>query len=128
MAAILDVQLIGFDALDNAEAEVDRWLDDVKRSVAQQGLSRLHQWMDIFFKNPTPYYETQVTIDAIGDDQLIHDRGVIYGPWLAGVGSRNATTRFKGYPHWRRTFQYLEEEEGPAILERRFPELIARLS
>ena len=128
MAAILDIQVIGGDLLNNAEAEVDAWLEDVKQSIAQQGLSELHRWMDAFFKNPTPFYETQVTIDNIGGDRLIHDRGVIYGPWLAGQGSRNATTRFKGYTHWRRAFQYLEQEEGPAILDRRFPELVARLS
>jgi hypothetical protein len=30
---------------------------------------------------------------------------VIYGPWLEGTGSRNATTRFKGYASFRRAAQ-----------------------
>ena len=38
---------------------------------------------------------------------FITDSGVIYGPWLEGVGSRNATTRFKGYSMFRRTAQHL---------------------
>jgi hypothetical protein len=33
---------------------------------------------------------------------------VIYGPWLEGVGSRNRTTRFKGYFTFRRTAQQLK--------------------
>ena len=127
MAPILNIDLVGFNRLDQAEAKIDRWLDDVKRSVAQQGISHLHDLMDAAFRNPTPYYETQVTIQSAGDAEVIHDRGVVYGPWLEGVGSRNATTRFKGYFHWRRTFQHLEEVEGPAILNRKFPELVAVL-
>jgi hypothetical protein len=125
---LIDIELVGGDLFDDAEKIVDSWLEDVKDSYAQQGISRLHQLMDQSFRNPTPYYETQVTIDRSGADRVIHDRGVIYGPWLEGVGSRNRTTRFKGYHHWRRTVQYLEQEEGPAILERHFPVLVKRLS
>ena len=32
----------------------------------------------------------------------------IYGPWLEGTSSRNATTRFKGYAMYRKTAQYLQ--------------------
>jgi len=38
----------------------------------------------------------------------ISDNGVIYGPWLEGVGSRNATTRFKGYANYRRNVQQIQ--------------------
>ena len=37
----------------------------------------------------------------------IDDGGVVYGPWLEGIGSRNATTRFKGYQMFRKTAQWL---------------------
>jgi len=110
-----------------AEAIIDSWLVDVRASFGQQGLSELHFWMDQYFKNPTPYYETQVVAQNMGEDMVIHDRGIIYGPWLDGSGSRNATTRFKGYAHWRRAFQYLNETEGPQILDRHTPDLINRL-
>lgn len=126
--SLIEIEIIGGDLFDDAERIVDNWLEEVKASIAQQGISKLHQLMDAYFKNPTPYYETQVTIDNRGGDFVIHDRGVIYGPWLAGLSSRNHTTRFKGYLHWRRTVQYLEQEEGPAVLERHFPELVKRLS
>ena len=38
----------------------------------------------------------------------IDDGGVIYGPWLEGTGSRNQTTRFKGYASFRRTGQWIQ--------------------
>jgi hypothetical protein len=38
----------------------------------------------------------------------IHDSGVVYGPWLEGVGTRNATSRFKGYAMFRNARQKLE--------------------
>lgn len=43
-----------------------------------------------------------------GDEGIIDDGGIIYGPWLEGVGSRNRTTRFKGYRMWRTTLQNME--------------------
>lgn len=40
----------------------------------------------------------------------IDDGGVVYGPWLEGVGRRNRTTRFKGYASFRRTGQWLNKQ------------------
>jgi KDO2-lipid IV(A) lauroyltransferase len=36
-----------------------------------------------------------------------------YGPWLEGTGSRNLTTRFKGYHTFRLVSQQVDEEAGP---------------
>lgn len=38
---------------------------------------------------------------------VISDGGVVYGPWLEGFGSRNATSRFKGYGAFRKTQTWL---------------------
>lgn len=108
------------------EAVVADWEQDMLDSVARQGLSEIGLQMDIFFRNPTPFYETQVRWDVEGADRVIHDTGIIYGPWLAGTGSRNATSRFKGYPHWRRTEQYLRDGAGGAV-ERAEADLARRL-
>jgi hypothetical protein len=40
----------------------------------------------------------------------IHDNRVEYGPWLEGTGSRNKTTRFKGYHLWRQTNQMIQRK------------------
>jgi hypothetical protein len=49
--------------------------------------------------------------------------GPVYGPWLEGVGSRNATTRFKGYRAFRKAANALErhiEDLGDRIFRLRY--------
>lgn len=50
-----------------------------------------------------PYARSRIRIIDRFPRIRIGDGGIIYGPWLEGVGSRNATTRFKGYAHYRQT-------------------------
>ena len=47
----------------------------------------------------------------------VHDSGVIYGPYLEGVGSRNQTTRFKGYAMFRNARQKLEGMKMDILLK-----------
>lgn len=82
----------------------------VADDVAQQGRSDVMSNLNASIRHPTPYYETQITVDRAGTDRIVNDRGIIYGPWLEGVGSRNATTRFKGYHSFRRAAQKLQGE------------------
>jgi hypothetical protein len=99
-----------------AHAAVRDLLADAEREVAAQGYADVMQNLDRAIQNPTPYYETQVTTERRGDHMVVTDRGVIYGPWLEGVGSRNRTTRFKGYFSFRRGVQQLREQT-PAIVQ-----------
>jgi hypothetical protein len=51
----------------------------------------------------------------------VTDSGVIYGPWLEGTGSRNRTTRFKGYATFRKAAQELDRRAfriAAAMLDR----------
>lgn len=82
--------------------------DEGLNRVGGQGLADVQTNLNLSIRNPTPYYETQITSERHGDTQIVHDRDVIYGPWLEGTGSRNATTRFKGYASFRRAAQELE--------------------
>jgi hypothetical protein len=62
-------------------------------------------------KHPTPYYWTQIDVVQEGPVDVVTDHGIVYGPWLAGQGSRNfPVTRFRGYRHWQRARQALERE------------------
>ena len=54
------------------------------------------------------YYQSVIHKLDAGDSVLIHDTPCVYGPWLEGVGSRNATTRFKGYHTFRVIAQLLQ--------------------
>jgi hypothetical protein len=74
----------------------------IGEEVADRGLSNVQRNLDTSIRNPTPYYETQITVQNLGDRWVVHDRGIVYGPWLEGTGSRNRTTRFKGYHSFAR--------------------------
>lgn len=110
-----------------AAAAVEAYLDDAKYQVAAQGSSDVHRNLDASIRHPTPYYETQIQTERQGNDVVVNDRGIIYGPWLEGVGSRNATTRFKGYFSFRRATQQLRGE-APGIAERVLDRYIGRMN
>ena len=95
-------------------------------SVSQEALSEVQQLLDASIVNPTPYYETQITNDRRADDWIVHDRGIVYGPWLEGTSSRNRTTRFKGYASFRRAAQAVQARV-PAILDRSIRDLVQAL-
>lgn len=79
---------------------------EITDRVATHALEGVQRNLNASIKNPTPYYETQINIrDLAITERVVNDRGVIYGPWLEGTGSRNATTRFKGYQSFRRAYQ-----------------------
>ena len=84
-------------------------LDEAVWSVAGEAEAEVGQLLDASIRNPTPYYETQITRQRVSTDEAsVHDRGIVYGPWLEGVGSRNLTTRFKGYASFRRAAQAVQ--------------------
>lgn len=97
--------------LDQSGADkIDRACDTIAHDLASQASSYVHQFCNESFRNPTPYYETQIQTQKVAEGYRVDDRGIVYGPWLEGVGSRNKTTRFKGYAMWRRGFQQIERE------------------
>lgn len=100
---------------------------EMQTQIAAQGYADVMANLNASIRNPTPYYETQIVIQDRADDLVIHDRGVVYGPWLEGVSARNAATRFKGYANWRRAFQTLERK-APVLAERVLSNYLAKLS
>ena len=56
----------------------------------------------------------------------IHDSKVVYGPWLEGIGSRNAKSRFKGYAMFRNAKQQLEKLKA-GIVNNRIAQAVKRL-
>jgi hypothetical protein len=53
-------------------------------------------------------YTMPVVVDSPSTDTVVTSDLATYGPWLEGTGSRNVTTRFKGYHGFRRAAQQLE--------------------
>lgn len=85
--------------------EIGVLVRDTREAVGAQALADWHENLDKSIRHPTPYYETQPVLQERAGAAVVHDRGVIYGPWLEGVGSRNSKTRFKGYFSLRRAAQ-----------------------
>jgi len=80
---------------DDAE---DRILEDIHDDLSMQ-FAR-------YFKNRTGRYESSVKIH--GD--TISDGNIVYGPWLEGTSTKNATTRFKGYHIFSRASDTAERQ------------------
>lgn len=93
-----------------ASKAVSAFLDDASREVAELGVNEIQSRLGQVLEHPTGRYRGQVTTDRASGEAnwSITDHGVIYGPWLEGTGSRNKTTRFKGYSVFRKTRQWLE--------------------
>ena len=78
----------------------------VQNEVADYALFQWQMNLEASLQNPTGRYMSKLHVvrseafDAVNDGWP--GSGVVYGPWLEGVGSRNQTTRFKGYFALRR--------------------------
>jgi hypothetical protein len=91
------------------QIEVEAFLHFAVHEVASQALADWHQNLNQSLQHPTPYYETQIMVQPMSTlQEVVHDRGIIYGPWLEGVSRRNQATRFKGYASLRRAFQSVQ--------------------
>jgi hypothetical protein len=119
MSDSIEIRMTGpwFDG--RAERAIARACEDARDDIAEFAEEHALTLMGAAFKHPTGYYESQVkTTRAAADTDRVWDSGVVYGPWLEGVGSRNfPVTRFRGYSHWRRTKE-LTQARAPQIAER----------
>lgn len=95
-----------------ADRRVRRATDDIEHEVADHGAGLVRAKLGTVLKHPTGYYRSHVRDQRTRGRWEVTDGGVIYGPWLEGVGSRNRTTRFKGYATFRRVSQVLDRAAG----------------
>lgn len=81
-----------------ARTVANAYVTRLERNLAEEGRTILLGELDRVLKTQTPFYTTQIKVE---NGRHITDSRVVYGPWLAGIGSRNfPVTRFKGYDHW----------------------------
>jgi len=81
-----------------ARRAANEYVTRLERNLAEEGRTILLGELDRVLKTQTPYYVTRI---EVVDGHKIWDNRVIYGPWLAGIGSRNyPVTKFRGYDHW----------------------------
>jgi hypothetical protein len=109
-----DVEVFSTGPLFNgqAHAAVTAFLKAAEDDVAKEGVNMVKATLGGVLQHPTGYYESQIQTDRAAYGAEINDDMVIYGPWLEGVGSRNATTRFKGYFSFRKTTAKIQAVAG----------------
>lgn len=86
--------------------------EQLEEESAEWALDHIKGTFHSHFKHPTGYYESNVRVRNTSSGHEVWDggqAGPVYGPWLEGVGSRNATTRFKGYHAFRKAAAALEQ-------------------
>lgn len=112
-----------------AEHDVREFIKDALDQVAAQASSNVHTNLDTSIRHPTPYYETQIRTTRVDDDtRSVNDRGIIYGWWLEGIGSRNSpVTRFPGYHSFARA-KALLETQIPRLIEHAKRRMVERLN
>jgi len=102
---------------------MDDLVDDIGREVAEEGVEDVRAMLDRSLRNPTGHYRSRI----MRQGNRVTDSRVVYGPWLEGTGSRNKTTRFKGYRSFRRATQRLDARV-PAIVTPVVHRAVARLN
>ncbi len=102
-------------------------VEDMVREVTELGMQRLTEAFPTGVPVKTGNYRRNIHPTISGASAQIDDSGVIYGPWLEGTGSRNETTRFKGYSTFRRAEQWLQDEQVPIAVKRRVEQLVKEL-
>lgn len=110
----------------NPTAAVAKFMFEAKRGIAETGKQMIHARLGQVLRNPSGFYESRIAVETTTDNVALNDRGVVYGPWLEGTGSRNQTTRFKGYNTFRLTKQELEKKM-PELLKPYIRNLIQEL-
>lgn len=110
-----------------AEHIMRDFADESGAAVAREGIDVVRTEFAKVVQHPTGRYSRSIQMVSYGSRHAVNDGGMIYGPWLAGVGSRNKKSRFKGYAHWRRAAQQLERRAA-SVTKALLPRFIGRLN
>lgn len=110
-----------------ATAAISAYLDASEQEIGQYGTNVIRNNLGTVLKHPTGHYQSRIMTDRVEGNSVISDDKVIYGPWLEGVGSRNKTTRFKGYATFRR-MTIVIQNNAVTVAEKILPEYLRRMS
>lgn len=111
-----------------ADRAAGEFVEDTTHELAVMGHDMVQSRLRSVLKDDTGHYRSRVITDRVSadGDWVVTDQGVIYGPWLEGTGSRNKTTRFKGYSTFRRTRQELAAK-ADSVADKNLPRYLERM-
>ena len=111
---------------------LDDWMRANMKTVADTAEATVRSELDVVLRHPTGAYRASITSAVrfnrvATHDVVVTDSGdpAIYGPWLAGTGSRNSP-RFRGYTHWRKAAQRMEKL-APQVMVATLRQLMVKL-
>lgn len=107
------------------DAVIARGCLEAELQVAAVG-GELVRAATVVFRHPTGRYRSSVRVEHLGGDALIHDGGIVYGPWLNGTAPRNRGSRFKGYGIWPAVRAWLDGDAVP-IADHTFGRVVKEL-
>lgn len=85
----------------------------IEDKVAHEAYNKVEENLAARLQHPTGRYQGSIRVKRVGFGAEVSDGGIVYGPWLEGVGSRNfPVTRFRGYHSFRKAQQDAEEQAG----------------
>lgn len=105
MGAQINIRGPLFDGV--AKRDLEAATLEVQQEVAHYALFQWQLNLEGSLQNPTGRYQSQLNVlrrdpETVSVNDGWPGSGLVYGPWLEGVGTRNKTTRFKGYFALRR--------------------------
>lgn len=100
-----------------SESILRQFLDDAKTLVAKAGQDELQQRARGKPKHPTGSFAGAIVVKEFKKGRTVTPDypQVLYGPWLEGTSTRNASTRFKGYRMFKLTRGRLRKNVGPLV-------------
>ena len=112
-----------------ALAACEALTEAAKEEIGKEGVSIIQSSLDQVLQHPTGYYRYQIQYDHEGIETVIGDGGVVYGPWLEGVGSRNSpVTKFPGYHTFRDSYPQIQKKAAEICLSLLRGSFLARMN
>lgn len=105
---------------------VRRTIEDIEEDVGEHAAVLVHRRLNKVLKNPTGRFQSTIRSRHGHGGTFVDGEGTVYGRWLEGVTSRNATTRFKGYHTFRIVAQQVDRD-AENIADRHIDRLARRL-
>ena len=109
-----------------ASAAAVRFVRAAEDEIGKVGVRMVREHLGRVLQHPTGYYESQIRVEQTGEGTAVTDGGVVYGPWLEGTGSRDRTTRFKGYSTFRKIGNAVDRQ-AQQVAERVLPSYLRRM-
>ena len=87
------------------------FIKEVEKQISEYGVTMIrNRYANVFrYRSPSKHKgkaSAAVRSRLVNNHRQLEAGPIVYGAWLEGTGSRNASTRFKGY----RTFRLVTQE------------------